>query len=200
MAREQPDAWARCGEREWHIGHLHIKEEWASRQLKPVDQDGYAIKGVRVRRLSSLSAHDFWHTKHAYMDRRACDSFVFHKTAGFTSALSFNVDHFTGKALSHEVPRMGRVSDAAERAFTFVSRARNSGSYALHAVAAVASNGVWINQIVSLDLILGVLHTGRVAPALPLLALYCACTVTGSVGMHWIGKTYIEKGRRKVGA
>jgi hypothetical protein len=53
-----------------------------------------------VRRLSSLTAHDAWHTKHAYMDRRACDSFLFHRDAGFTSALSFNVDHFTGKALS----------------------------------------------------------------------------------------------------
>jgi hypothetical protein len=100
MAREQPEAWARCGEREFHIGHLHIKEEWANRQLKPVEQDGYSIKGVRVRRLASLTAHDFWHTKHAYMDRRACDSFVYHRDAGFTSALSFNVDHFTGKARS----------------------------------------------------------------------------------------------------
>jgi hypothetical protein len=100
MAREQPAAWARCGEREFHIGHLHIKEEFATRRPGAVEQDGYAIKGVRVRRLSSLTAHDAWHTKHAYMDRRACDSFLFHRDAGFTSALSFNVDHFSGKALS----------------------------------------------------------------------------------------------------
>lgn len=85
---------------------------------------------------------------------------------------------------------------------TFISRARNSGSYGMHAIAAVASNGVWfINQIVSIDLILGVIHDGRVtARAAALLILYVGCTVAGSVGMHWIGKTYIEKGARRVGA
>jgi hypothetical protein len=38
------------------------------------EQDLFSDKGVRVRRLASLSAHDAWHTKHAYMDRRACDA------------------------------------------------------------------------------------------------------------------------------
>jgi hypothetical protein len=97
MAREVPHLWAAAGEREFHIGHLHIKEEWNQRQLKSAEQEGYAVKGVRIRRLSSLSAHDAWHTKHAYMDRRACDAFLFHKDAGFTAALSFNVDHFSGQ-------------------------------------------------------------------------------------------------------
>jgi hypothetical protein len=96
MAREMPEAWARCSEREWHIGHLHIaeKKEW-----RPV-QTLHSDKGVRVRRLPSLSAHDAWHTRHGYMDRRACESFLFHRSAGFTGSHSFNVDHFTGKALS----------------------------------------------------------------------------------------------------
>lgn len=84
---------------------------------------------------------------------------------------------------------------------TFISRARNSGSYGMHAVAAVASNGVWIvNQLVSLDLLLGVLRTGSIAHALPIVSLYVVSTVAGSVGMHYVGKTYIEKGNRKVGA
>ena len=99
MAREMPDAWARCASREWHIGHKHISEKFESRALA-LQQDFHSDKGVRVRRLTSLSAHDAWHTKHAYMDRRACEGFVFHKTAGFTDHLSFNVDHFTGEALS----------------------------------------------------------------------------------------------------
>lgn len=95
MAREVPDRWARCDSREWHIGHKHIEEKftWHGRQ------DLFSDKGVRVRRLASLSAHDAWHTKHGYMDRRACDGFVFHRDAGFTDHLSFNVDHFTGKGL-----------------------------------------------------------------------------------------------------
>lgn len=106
MARENPEAWARCTSREWHIGHKHIAENvsWKAVQRRDAQsvagvQDLFSDKGVRVRRLTSLSAHDAWHTKHGYTDRRACDSFVFHKTAGFTAHLSFNVDHFSGKGL-----------------------------------------------------------------------------------------------------
>ncbi len=97
MAREKPDAWARCASREWHIGHKHIGEKFEARGR--IEQDLFSDKGVRVRRLMSLSAHDAWHTQHAYTDRRACDSFVFHKYAGFTDHLSFNCDHFTGRPL-----------------------------------------------------------------------------------------------------
>lgn len=93
MAREVPDQWARASSREWHIGHKHIAERFSWRQ-----QDLHSDKGVRVRRLPSLSAHDAWHTKHGYTDRRACEGFVFHRAAGFTGQLSFNVDHFTGRA------------------------------------------------------------------------------------------------------
>jgi hypothetical protein len=100
MAREQPALWARCPSREWHIGHKHISEKMELRHPARLEQDFFSDKGVRIRRLTSLSGHDAWHTKHAYMDRRACEAFVFHKRAGFTDHLSFNVDHFTGKALS----------------------------------------------------------------------------------------------------
>lgn len=100
MAREVPDLWARCASREWHIGHKHISEKLEARGGGGrIEQDYHSDKGVRIRRLTSLSAHDAWHTKHAYMDRRACEGFVFHRDAGFTDQLSFNVDHFTGKAL-----------------------------------------------------------------------------------------------------
>lgn len=100
MAREVPEMWARCESREWHIGHKHISEKFEAKQSPgKLEQDLFSDKGVRIRRLTSLSAHDAWHTKHAYMDRRACEGFVFHKTAGFTDHLSFNVDHFTGKGL-----------------------------------------------------------------------------------------------------
>ncbi len=99
MAREQPELWAVCSSREWHIGHKHITETYEARPGR-VEQDHYSDKGVRIRRLTSLSGHDAWHTKHAYMDRRACEAFVFHKTAGFTGQISFNVDHFTGQPVS----------------------------------------------------------------------------------------------------
>jgi hypothetical protein len=104
MAREVagylgPGAWDRCTSREWHIGHKHIAEKHEQRSAGRLDQDLFSDKGVRVRRLMSLSAHDFWHTEHGYADRRGCDGFVYHKTAGMTDHLMFNVEHFTGKPL-----------------------------------------------------------------------------------------------------
>ena len=85
--------------------------------------------------------------------------------------------------------------------FTFVSRARNSGSYGLHAIAAVISNGVWITaQFVSLDIMIGVLKNGTLSDKAFVIAFYTFFTVTGSLTMHWIGINYIEKGKRKVGA
>lgn len=101
MAREVPALWAKCASREWHIGHKHIEEKWEAssrRRVTALEQDLFSDKGIRIRRLASLSGHDAWHTKHGYTDRRACDAFVFHREAGFTAHLSFNVDHFTGKA------------------------------------------------------------------------------------------------------
>jgi hypothetical protein len=101
MAREEPEMWARCASREWHLGHKHISEKFEARTLPGrVDQDLISDKGVRIRRITSLSGHDFWHTQHAYMDRRCGEAFLFHKTAGFCEHMSFNVDHFTGQPVS----------------------------------------------------------------------------------------------------
>jgi len=84
-------------------------------------------------------------------------------------------------------------------AFTWVSRARNSGSYGYHAIAAVASNGVWfvsnvflIAMVAKPDMPIGKL--------VELGLIYIAGTTTGSVLMHWISIKYLEKGKRKVGA
>jgi hypothetical protein len=85
--------------------------------------------------------------------------------------------------------------------FTFVSRARNSGSYSLHAIAALLSNGVFIiAQFVSLNLMLDVIKSGSWGDRAFVVAFYTTFTVIGSVAMHWVGVNYIEKGKRKVGA
>lgn len=84
-------------------------------------------------------------------------------------------------------------------AFTWVSRARNSGSYGYHAVAAVFSNGVWFAS--QLILITTVVKPGMPAGDFIKLGLvYIAGTVSGSLLMHWLSINYLEKGRRKVGA
>lgn len=84
-------------------------------------------------------------------------------------------------------------------AFTWVSRARNSGSYGYHAVAAVFSNGVWfVSQFILIGM---VARPGMpLSEAITLGVVYIAGTVTGSVAMHYASIKWLEKGSRKVGA
>lgn len=84
-------------------------------------------------------------------------------------------------------------------AFTWVSRARNGGSYGYHAVAAVFSNGVWF---ASQFILIGIVVKDLTSPAAIAGAglLYTLATVTGSVLMHWVSVNYLESGKRRVGA
>lgn len=75
-------------------------------------------------------------------------------------------------------------------AFTWVSRARNSGSYSYHALAAVFSNGIWL--IVIRQVVMNFDNIG-------IQIAYLIGAVTGSVAMHFISVKYLEKGKRKVG-
>jgi transposase len=92
MAREVPQFWAASEHREWHIGHLHKYKETAFLA-------GDAFAGTRVRIVASLTAHDNWHTKSGYMDRRAMEAFLHSKKAGYLAHFSANVDHFTGQPM-----------------------------------------------------------------------------------------------------
>jgi hypothetical protein len=84
-------------------------------------------------------------------------------------------------------------------AFSWVSRARNSGSYGYHAIASVFSNGIFF--ITNLFLISQVAKPDMQAHHLITLGVvYVLGSVLGSVGMHWVSINYLEKGKRKVGA
>lgn len=84
-------------------------------------------------------------------------------------------------------------------AFTWVSRARNSGSLRYHAVASVFSNGIWFaSQFVMISMVIDKSLT--LHEKLGLGAVYIAGTVTGSLLMHWVSMKYLETGKRKVGA
>lgn len=78
--------------------------------------------------------------------------------------------------------------------FTWVSRARNSKSLRYHAVASVASNGVWF---LSLGIAVDKIADARAADSWLLLAgtaaFYTVFTVVGSVGMHHLLMTRVEK-------
>lgn len=84
-------------------------------------------------------------------------------------------------------------------AFTWVSRARNSGSYGYHAIASVFSNGVFFACNLFLIKLVTLQGLG-VSQLLMLGAIYVASTVTGSIVMHYVSLNFLEKGKRKVGA
>lgn len=86
-------------------------------------------------------------------------------------------------------------------AFTLVSRARNSGSLLYHSIAALFSNGVWfLSQLILVDKMVSILKSGDWKLALVTGLFYTACTISGSVGMHYLAMHKIEQGNRKVGA
>jgi hypothetical protein len=86
-------------------------------------------------------------------------------------------------------------------AFTFVSRARNSGSLQRHLIAGIASNGIWfISQIIIFSKMFKMM-TGDygVAAAIGTATYYTAFTLVGSLVAHyWSLKN--EKGKAAVGA
>jgi hypothetical protein len=86
-------------------------------------------------------------------------------------------------------------------AFTFVSRARSSGSLLRHLKAAIMSNGIWIvSQVILLGPMFDKL-TGKQGRPLQVLTevVYTVATVTGSLVAHyWALRT--ERGKTAVGA
>jgi hypothetical protein len=85
-------------------------------------------------------------------------------------------------------------------AFTWVSRARNSGSDWYHALAAVFSNGIWFAAFfITFDLIDQVVESGDVKLGIITGLVYIAATVTGSVTMGKFLRKFVERGKRRVG-
>lgn len=90
---------------------------------------------------------------------------------------------------------------AQNAAFTWVSRARNSGSLSYHATASVFSNGIWIfSQTIIISLLSSALRSGDIALIVKVGMFYTMFTVLGSVSMHAFLRRYVERGKRKVGA
>jgi len=84
-------------------------------------------------------------------------------------------------------------------AFTWVSRARNSGSIGYHAVAAVFSNGIWFfSQFLMVGMIISPNMSLIVATKMGFV--YVLGTVTGSILMHYISMHHLESGNRKIGS
>lgn len=94
-------------------------------------------------------------------------------------------------------------------AFTWVSRARNSGSDLYHGIAAVFSNGIWlVATFFTFDKVFyAAITDGFTLEVGGASLLYVACTVSGSVYIgnyigNYIGKfprRFVERGKRQVG-
>lgn len=85
--------------------------------------------------------------------------------------------------------------------FTIVSRARNSGSDAYHAIASVFSNGIWfVSQTFIIVSLLEIARTASYGTWLVLLVVYVAATVIGSVSAGRAARRWLERGNRRVGA
>lgn len=85
-------------------------------------------------------------------------------------------------------------------AFTVVSRARNSGSDAFHAIASVFSNGIWV--VVNFLLVQGwteVMAQDSFGLFAAVAGFYIAFTVIGSVFGGKVSRTFFERGKRRVG-
>lgn len=81
--------------------------------------------------------------------------------------------------------------------FTWVSRARNSGSDGYHALAAVFSNAIWFSATFGT---IGIVQGAESWMAKAgLLVIYTSTTVAGSVGAGAFLRRYIERGSRRVG-
>jgi hypothetical protein len=86
-------------------------------------------------------------------------------------------------------------------AFTFVSRARNSGSLRKHLIAGFFSNGVWfVSQIFAVGAFMSIL-TGKlgILPAIGAGLFYTLFTLAGSLLAHQYALKS-EKGTSRVGA
>jgi len=86
-------------------------------------------------------------------------------------------------------------------AFTFTSRARNSGSLARHAIAGVFSNGVWFISQTFIFSRMFAMMTGKYGTwaAIGTGAFYTALTLAGSISAHYFA-LHTEKGKSAVGS
>jgi hypothetical protein len=85
--------------------------------------------------------------------------------------------------------------------FTQVSRARNSGSLARHAIAGVFSNGVWFISQTFIFSRMFAMMTGKYGTwaAIGTGAFYTALTLIGSISAHYFA-LHTEKGKSAVGS
>jgi len=80
MQQERPEDWGKTLYREWHLGDLHHEE-------------AKEIGGVKIRRISSVTATDAWHAEKGYRSVRMAQAFIWDKEKGRQFVLDSNVNY-----------------------------------------------------------------------------------------------------------
>jgi hypothetical protein len=189
--------------REWHIGHKHISEKFETRSVGRLEQDFYSDKGVRVRRLTSLSgARRVAHETRLHGPPRLRRLRV--STARPDSPITCRSTSITSPGRpsrsNGQLRALGRVPAVAERVVYLCLSRPQFGQLRAARHAAVCSNGVWLlNLAVAVDK----LNDARRAESLLAFAgvwlFYTAFTSSASVAAHHVLMTRVERGDRKVG-
>lgn len=78
MSAEVPKDWGETIYHEWHLGDLHHEE-------------AYEIPGLKVRRVSSITARDVWHARKGYKSLRMAQAFVWDKEKGRQFVFDSNI-------------------------------------------------------------------------------------------------------------
>lgn len=79
MQQERPKEWGNSVYREWHLGDLH-------------HETAREIGGVKIRRISSITATDAWHAEKGYRAVRMAQAFIWDKEKGRQFVIDSNID------------------------------------------------------------------------------------------------------------
>jgi hypothetical protein len=79
MQQERPQDWGKTQYREWHLGDLHHEE-------------ATEIGGIKIRRISSITATDAWHAEKGYRAIRMAQAFIWDKEKGRQFVIDSNVE------------------------------------------------------------------------------------------------------------
>jgi hypothetical protein len=78
MQQERPEDWGATTFREWHLGDLHHEE-------------AREVGGVKIRRISSVTATDAWHAEKGYQSVRMAQAFIWDRDKGRQFVIDSNV-------------------------------------------------------------------------------------------------------------
>lgn len=78
MQQEQPEAWGQTRYREWHLGDLHHEE-------------AKEVGGIKIRRISSITGTDAWHSEKGFISQRMAQAFIWDKELGRQFVIDSNI-------------------------------------------------------------------------------------------------------------